>query len=64
MSGSLTLDGADATWTGGSDGDELGASVEIMPDASGDGLPEVAMGAQYVDGDATDNGAVWIWYGR
>ncbi len=64
VSGSLTLDGADATWTGGSDGDELGASVEIMPDASGDGLPEVAMGAQYVDGDATDNGAVWIWYGR
>ena len=64
VSGSLSLDGADATWTGGSDDDELGSSVMVIPDNSGDGLPEIAMGAQFFDGDTTDCGAVWIWYGR
>ncbi|MDP2310627.1 MAG: MopE-related protein [Pseudomonadota bacterium] len=55
---------ADAAWIGAVN-EHLGYSVTAVPDADGDGLPEIAFGSIRGDeGSATNVGAVWVWPGR
>lgn len=60
--------GAEAGWLdlGGGNGDKLGAAIALLDDATGDSVPELAVGAPGVDAAssrgsaATNAGAVWL----
>jgi len=62
--GGSTLDNtADATITGGADGDQLGKSLAFAGDVNGDGFSDIAIGAPYAEGSGIDNGKVYIFQG-
>ncbi|MFC1511271.1 beta strand repeat-containing protein [Candidatus Margulisiibacteriota bacterium] len=54
---------ADGTITGGTDSDELGRSVSSAGDVNGDGYADIIVGAQYADGDGTNKGEAYVFYG-
>ena len=44
------------------DGDAFGAAVECIGDITGDGVPDLAIGADNDSGQGTDRGAVWLLF--
>jgi hypothetical protein len=63
--GALDASAAAVTFTAAtSTGDSyLGYHSEYLGDFNGDGLDDLAIGAQYYDGAAYDGGAVFVYYG-
>ncbi|MFH1313983.1 MAG: FG-GAP-like repeat-containing protein [Candidatus Eisenbacteria bacterium] len=43
-------------------GDCFGTSVDLLGDLDGDGIQDLAVGAQYDDDGGTDRGAVWLLF--
>jgi len=60
LDGSQSYSGADAKWLGEAEGDQAGYTVSAAGDVDGDGIPDIAFGAFYTDGDSEDDGAVYI----
>ena len=60
VEGPLSLAQADTTFSGEAAGDYLGISAAAGADLTGDGQPDLALGAPYNDGGATNAGAVYI----
>ena len=50
--------------TGAAAGDQLGHSVASVGDINGDGLDDLAIGADYADANGTNSGATYIVFGR
>jgi hypothetical protein len=65
FNGASSMDAtADVSLTGEADGDRFGFSVHGAGDVSGDGIPDVIVGAPYYDdGTTSDVGNVYIFYG-
>ncbi len=59
-SGATGLIGSDAKIRGGALGDNLGTTLEVFEDLNGDGYADLAVGAPYQDGAATNAGAVYL----
>ncbi|GDX83067.1 hypothetical protein LBMAG42_48780 [Deltaproteobacteria bacterium] len=62
-SGNVDLSTADAKLTGGASNDALGGSHPLVLDLDGDGWDDLLAGAYGANGDATDSGVVYGWYG-
>ncbi|MCB9766127.1 MAG: FG-GAP repeat protein [Alphaproteobacteria bacterium] len=62
LAGTLTCDDADAEFRGESRGDEAGGALAVG-DADGDGVPDLLIGAQSMDGDATSSGGAYLLLG-
>ncbi|MBI2339387.1 MAG: FG-GAP repeat protein [Deltaproteobacteria bacterium] len=63
LSGSLSLSGANARFTGENTGDSAGTFVSSAGDPNDDGTPDILVGAPSNDGSAADAGAVYLIYG-
>jgi hypothetical protein len=44
------------------DGDQFGSAIANLGDLEADGVTDLAVGAPFTDGDASDEGAVWILF--
>jgi hypothetical protein len=64
LSGTVSLSGANATFTGKTAGDNSGRAVSSAGDVNGDGYDDILIGANRVDvGTATDAGETYLIYG-
>ena len=59
LGGDRTLDDADLAWVGESDGDRAGSALDAA-DINGNGLPDLAIGADTCDRYRTAAGAVYV----
>jgi hypothetical protein len=64
LSAGGALVSADATGFDGDDGATLGLRTGWIPDADGDGLPELVLSAPPLDGDLTEAGWVYVISGQ
>ncbi len=63
ITGEVSLGDAECTLTGERAGDFAGAPVSLGGDITGDGLPDLLVGAWMNDGSAADGGAVYVTAG-
>ncbi len=61
--GEVAVAGSQTSWTGEASGDYLGVAVRHVGDVTGDGAPDIALGASGNDGSGAGGGKLYIWSG-
>ncbi|MFH1465372.1 MAG: MopE-related protein [Pseudomonadota bacterium] len=54
--------GGGVGWSSPAAGDAMGASLALLRDVEGDGLPDIAVGSPGIDDGAPDTGIVVLWF--